>query len=167
MKYVKTILLSLIIVFSFSLIVASMNNSLKWWRNKTIIKKLSLSNEQSDSIEEIFLEAEKKKIDLLGEIKKIKLELEQKLEMEDISGQQVDILVDKLAKAHAGLLKHNLTTRISIMRTLDYVQRQKIRQIKQFFNRRTLFFKNMRGDFFKRYKKLFDKEFYKEIDDSK
>ncbi len=167
MKIIKTILISLVIVFSISIIAMTMNNSLKWWRNATIIDKLSLTDDQSDSIEEIFLEAEKKKIDLLGDIKKIKLELEQKLEMEDISGQQVDILVDKLSKAHAKLLKHNLTTRISIMRKLDYEQRQKIRQIKQFFNRRTLFFKNMKGDFFKKYKKLFDKEFYSEIDNSK
>ena len=137
-------------VFVLSLIICASNSfsySMKWWKNPTIVNELNLNKKQVTNIENIFVEAMKEKVDLEAEIKKINLELEALLEKENVRNQDVVSNIDKLSQAQAKMIKHELLTRINIMRELS-VEQRKI--IKNYFHKRI---SDMNSSYMEKYSK--------------
>ena len=90
----------------------------KWWRDKTIIKELGLTDSEEKVLEEKYIESRRKMIELKSEIEKHRFELDLLLGAQDMDKQEIMGRYDSLEQARAKLSKVRFEMLMDIRETI-------------------------------------------------
>lgn len=98
----------------------------RWWKNARFVKELNLTDEQISRIDKIFLETEKKIIDLRADCRKAELELR------GLNGKEAEALkkIDEIYKLRAEIHKSIFLMTNQIKKELTPEQLKKLEEIK-------------------------------------
>ena len=99
----------------------------KWWEIPRISKKLGLTREQTERINQIWTEHRKQIIDTRGEIEKAYLDLENVLGKATVETQQAYQLAERLGQLHAKQAEKRLKMTIDTRQILSVEQFEKLK----------------------------------------
>ncbi len=98
----------------------------RWWKNSRFVKELNLTDAQINKIDKIFLETQKKIVDLRASCKKAELDLR------DLEGKEAESLkkIDEIYKLRAEIHKNIFLMASQIRKELTPEQLKKLEEIK-------------------------------------
>jgi hypothetical protein len=110
--------LLLLIVFLPSTLLAQEMMHGKWWRNKSIIQELELTDGEEKILEEKYVESRRKMIVLKNEIEKQRFELDLLLGAKDVDKQKIMERYNSLEQARADLSKVRFEMLMDVRETI-------------------------------------------------
>ena len=105
-----------------------------WWKNPTVVQRLSLTPEQTKKMDDIFQQSRLQLIDLKANVEKQQIMLEPLLSANPLDTAKASAQIDKVAQARADLEKTNAKMLLSIRATLTPDQWTKLRERGDGFN---------------------------------
>ncbi|KPK35619.1 MAG: hypothetical protein AMK70_04975 [Nitrospira bacterium SG8_35_1] len=90
----------------------------KWWRDKSIIRELDLTDSEEKILEEKYVESRRKMIDLKNEIEKLRFELDLLLGAKDVNKQEIMERYNSLEQARANLSKVRFEMLMDVRETI-------------------------------------------------
>ena len=99
-----------------------------WWKNPTVVQRLSLTPEQTKKMDGIFQESRIQLIDLKANVEKQQVLLEPMLSANPLDTAKAMAQIDKVAQARADLEKANAKMLLGIRATLTPDQWTKLRE---------------------------------------
>jgi hypothetical protein len=90
----------------------------KWWRDKSIIRELELTDSEEKILEEKYVESRRKMIDLKNEIEKLRFELDLLLGAKDVNKQEIMERYNSLEQARANLSKVRFQMLMDVRETI-------------------------------------------------
>ena len=90
----------------------------KWWRDKSIIRELELTDSEEKILEEKYVESRRKMIDLKNEIEKLRFELDLLLGAKDVNKQEIMERYNSLEQARANLSKVRFEMLMDVRETI-------------------------------------------------
>src|SRR5208337_36168 len=101
----------------------------KWWKDSELMRKIGVSDEQVQKIEQIFQDHRLELIDLHAALEKQEAILEPLIEADQPDEAQVIAQIGKVAQARATLEKSNAQMLLAIRRVLTVNQWKKLRDL--------------------------------------
>src|SRR5208337_138228 len=101
----------------------------KWWKDSELMRKIGVSDEQVQKIEQIFQDHRLELIDLHAALEKQEAILEPLVEADQPDEAQMIAQIDKVAQARANLEKSNAQMLLAIRRVLTVEQWKKLRDL--------------------------------------
>lgn len=140
----KTILLLTVFVFigSISLCLPSLfafhspTDGGKWWYRPGVKDALQLSSDQIDRINTIWVEHQKRIIDVKSDIGKAYLDLENMMSQPTVDKQKAYTLAERLAQLHSQQTEKRIKMAIDIRQELSGEQFEKLKELRKEFARR-------------------------------
>jgi Spy/CpxP family protein refolding chaperone len=105
-----------------------------WWKNPTVVQRLTLTPEQTKKMDGIFQESRLQLIDLKANVEKQQVLLEPMLSANPLDTTKAMAQIDKVAEARADLEKANAKMLLGIRATLTPDQWTKLRERGNGFN---------------------------------
>ena len=110
-------LLFLVVFLPSSLLAQEMMHG-KWWRDKSIIQELGLTESEEKALEEKYIESRRKMIDLKSEIEKHRFELDLLLGAKDAERPKIMERYNSLEQARAKLSKERFEMLMDVRETI-------------------------------------------------
>ncbi|KPK00423.1 MAG: hypothetical protein AMJ60_01470 [Desulfobacterales bacterium SG8_35] len=110
-------LLLLVVFLPANLLAQEMMHG-KWWRDKSIIQELGLTDREEKVLEEKYIESRRKMINLKSEIEKHRFELDLLLGAKDMDKQEIMERYDSLEQARAELSKVRFEMLLDVRETI-------------------------------------------------
>ena len=90
----------------------------KWWRDKSIIQELELTDSEEKILEEKYVESRRKMIDLKSQIEKQRFELDLLLGAKDVNKQEIMEQYNSLEQTRANLSKVRFEMLMDVRETI-------------------------------------------------
>lgn len=90
----------------------------KWWRDKSIIQELELTDSEEKILEEKYVESRRKMIDLKSQIEKQRFELDLLLGAKDVNKQEIMERYNSLEQTRANLSKVRFEMLMDVRETI-------------------------------------------------
>lgn len=103
----------------------------KWWKRPLIAERIGLTEEQSDEIEKVFVEARPKLIDLKADLEKKQFALQQAMEGKSVDREDVEDKIDAVEKARAELQKTRALMVLDMKRILKPEQWERLKRMQE------------------------------------
>jgi Spy/CpxP family protein refolding chaperone len=101
----------------------------RWWKNSDIVKKVGVSDEQVQKIEQIFQDHRLKLIDVRASLEKEEVRLQPMIEADSPNDKQIMAQIDRVANARAELEKANAQMMLDIRHVLTLDQWKKLQSV--------------------------------------
>jgi Spy/CpxP family protein refolding chaperone len=100
----------------------------RWWKRVEVAKKLSLTREQQQKLDDVFQAAADELIDAKGDVQKLEIALRGELDRSQLRRQEIQRIATQLNAARARLFERELMMLVDMRGVLDATQWEMLRQ---------------------------------------
>ena len=100
----------------------------RWWKHPDVSKKLSLTREQQQKLDDVFQAAADELIDAKGDVQKLEIALRGELDRNQLRRQEIQRIATQLNAARARLFERELMMLVDMRGVLDATQWELLRQ---------------------------------------
>ena len=131
LKNVYKVTLAVLLLVTPSLVFAQYRSSGKWWRMSSVVKRLNLSDDEVQQLEEAFRQSKRKFIQLKSRLQIEQFELENLMDSKSLDDEAINKQYEKLEKARADLGMERFRFLLKVRKIVGYERFQELVSVKK------------------------------------